>query len=100
MSDLFSNGAPPEQMRNLLVNGVKDFCATESASRALMIREPERICVLAKQAAISIERDEHGNLLITQEDWPEDPVSIMIHRAYEDQFIDQLTDALGIPSFP
>jgi hypothetical protein len=51
------------------------------------------------QSKITIEFDEHGNALLRQSEWPDDDDVIMIQRDNIPDFIDRLTDALGIPSF-
>lgn len=57
-------------------------------------------CLLAPQNGIEIERDGYGNLVIRQNNWPEDDNEILIHRDYEQIFIDSLTCVLEIPSIP
>ncbi len=57
-------------------------------------------CLLASQDAVRIKRDEHGNLLIEQDCWPDDGQRILIHRDYEDRFVDALTDFLGYGGAP
>lgn len=53
----------------------------------------------AEQSKITVEFDEHGNALLRQSEWPEDDDVILIRRDNIPDFIDRLTDALGIPSF-
>jgi hypothetical protein len=53
----------------------------------------------AEQSKITIEFDEHGNALLRQSEWPDDDDVILIRRDNIPDFIDRLTDALGIPSF-
>jgi hypothetical protein len=53
----------------------------------------------AEQSKITIEFDEEGNALIRQSEWPDDDDVILIRRENISDFIDRLTDALGIPSF-
>jgi hypothetical protein len=56
--------------------------------------------LLAHQNMISVGRDEHGNLVLKQDRWPDDSedATILIHRDYEQQFLDNLCDFLGIGS--
>ena len=55
---------------------------------------------MAAQEPITIGRDDNGNLVLTQDRWPDDGACIFINRDYEDAFLDRLCDFLGIPSFP
>jgi hypothetical protein len=53
----------------------------------------------AEQSKITIEFDEEGNAILRQMEWPDDDEVILIRRENIPDFIDKLTDALGIPSF-
>jgi hypothetical protein len=53
----------------------------------------------AEQSKITIEFDEEGNAILRQSDWQEDDAVILIRRENIPDFIDRMTDALGIPSF-
>ncbi len=75
-----------------------------NARNALTVTSPvtpsDGVMVLCPaQSKITIEFDEHGNALLRQREWPDDDDVIMIQRDNIPDFIDRLTDALGIPSF-
>jgi hypothetical protein len=53
----------------------------------------------APQDKIEITFDDEGNASITQSCWPDEDQTIHISRDNIDDFIDRLTDALGIPTF-
>jgi hypothetical protein len=53
----------------------------------------------APQDKIEITFDDEGNAAITQSCWPDEDQTILISRDNIDDFIDRLTDALGIPTF-
>jgi len=52
----------------------------------------------AEQSRITIEFDEEGNAILRQREWPDNDDIILIRRENIPDFIDRLTDALGIPS--
>jgi hypothetical protein len=52
-----------------------------------------------RQDKIEIAFNDNGDALITQSCWPDEDHTILISRDNIPQFIDRLTDALGIPSF-
>jgi len=71
---------------------------------ALIVTSPvttsDGVMVLCpQQSKITIEFDEHGNAILRQSEWPDDDDVILIQRDNIPDFIDKLTDALGIPSF-
>ncbi len=53
----------------------------------------------ASQDKIEIMFDGEGNAAITQSSWPDEDQTILISRDNISDFIDRLTDALGIPTF-
>jgi hypothetical protein len=52
----------------------------------------------ASQDKIEIVFDNEGNAAIIQSSWPDEDQTILISRDNIPDFIDRLTDALGIPS--
>jgi hypothetical protein len=52
----------------------------------------------APQDKITIAFDDEGNAAITQTRWPDEDQTIIVSRDNIANFIDRLTDALGIPS--
>jgi hypothetical protein len=75
----------------------------DRTAKAIEIPEapsPDSCLLLASQDAVRIKRDEYGNLLIEQNCWPDDDQRIVIHRDYEDRFVDALTDFLGYGGVP
>jgi len=76
----------------------------ERNDNALTIMSPvtagDGVMVLCPaQSKITIEFDEDGNAVLRQSEWPDDDDVILIRRDNIPDFIDRLTDALGIPSF-
>jgi hypothetical protein len=57
---------------------------------------PTLLC--ASQDKITITFDDEGNAAITQTRWPDEDQTIIVSRDNIENFIDRLTDALGIPS--
>ena len=57
---------------------------------------PTLLC--ASQDKIEIVFDDEGNAAIIQSSWPDEDQTILISRDNIPDFIDRLTDALGIPS--
>jgi hypothetical protein len=53
----------------------------------------------ASQDKIEITFDDDGDAVITQTCWPDEGQTIIVSRDNIGTFIDNLTDALGIPSF-
>lgn len=51
------------------------------------------------QDEISLEFNEEGDLLLVQKHWPDDDDVIRIAAGNIAEFIDRLTDAIGIPTF-
>ncbi len=51
------------------------------------------------QWEITIHFNEEGDAVLRQTNWPEDDDTIIIRRDNISEFIDRLTDALGIPTF-
>lgn len=72
----------------------------ETLATAADTTPPKGELLLAAQSQITAERDEHGNLILRQPNWPDDDSVIVIHADYADQFIDRLTDIMGIASVP
>jgi hypothetical protein len=70
----------------------------EQTSAKRPIPNHGEICLLAEQASVLARRDEYGNLLLIQREWPDDEVTILVHRDYEMQFLDSLCDLVGIAS--
>jgi hypothetical protein len=52
----------------------------------------------APQAQIEFGFNDRGDALLTQKSWPDDDVTIVVARENIGEFIDRLTDALGVPS--
>jgi hypothetical protein len=48
---------------------------------------------------ITVERDEHGNLVLRQSCRSDEEDVIVVRRDYEQQFLDALTQEMGIQSF-
>jgi hypothetical protein len=65
---------------------------------ALVTRDGATL-LCASQDKIEITFDDEGNASITQSCWPDEDQTILISRDNIDDFIDRLTDALGIPTF-
>lgn len=61
-------------------------------------QQREEICLVARQNSVLARRDEFGNLLLVQESWPDEESVILIHRDYEESFLDALCDLMGVPS--
>jgi hypothetical protein len=59
----------------------------------------ESSIVLRAQAETAIYRNPVGDLVIRQRNWPDEDSFVVITANCEAQFIDQLTDMMGIPSF-
>jgi hypothetical protein len=53
----------------------------------------------ARQDKIDIAFNDEGDAIITQTNWPDEDQIIIVSRENIGTFIDNLTDALGIPSF-
>jgi hypothetical protein len=53
---------------------------------------------LAEQRAVAVYRNRGGDLVIRQQNWPDDDSFIVISKQCEAEFIDRLTDACGIPT--
>ena len=56
--------------------------------------------LLARQLEIRLGFNEAGDLLLIQENWPDDDQTIIVVEENIFKFIDRLCDAVGIPSFP
>jgi hypothetical protein len=56
-------------------------------------------CLLAAQDPITVERDNHGNLVLRQSCRSDVEDVIVVRRDYEQQFLDALSQEMGIPSF-
>jgi hypothetical protein len=56
--------------------------------------------ILAAQKLIEMRVDEYGDLILRQDNWPDKDQENYVNVDYLDMFIDRLTDAVGIPSFP
>jgi hypothetical protein len=52
-----------------------------------------------RQDKIEISFNDDGDAVITQSSWPDEDSIILVSRDNIPQFIDRLSDALGIPSF-
>ncbi len=63
---------------------------------AVRLDGPTLLC--ASQDKIEISFDEEGNATITQVCWPDEDQTILVSRDNIADFIDRLTDAIGIPS--
>jgi hypothetical protein len=74
--------------------------STETATIVQLRGAEGQVTLLGHQPRTWCQRDEHGDLLIMQDDYPNDDTSIRIHRDYEAQFLDNLCDMLGVQSFP
>ena|SRR6266851_7122811 len=78
----------------------KEEKSNEPRNETSPIMPSDGVTVLcAEQSKITIEFDEHGNALLRQSEWPDDDDVILIRRDNIPDFIDRLTDALGIPTF-
>jgi hypothetical protein len=73
------------------ITSAPDFKCEPARDRATLLCAP--------QDKIEITFDDEGNAAITQSCWPEEDQTILISRDNIDDFIDRLTDALGIPAF-
>jgi len=60
--------------------------------------EPAETVLLPAQGKITISRNENGDMILRQSDWPNEDAVIVIARDYLWTFIDRLTDQMGIPS--
>jgi hypothetical protein len=60
--------------------------------------ETAETVLLPAQGKITISRNEDGDMVLRQSDWPNEDAVIVIARDYLWTFIDRLTDAMGIPS--
>ena len=70
---------------------VTSFVTSPSSDDAMVL--------LPDQAKITFEFDEQGNAILRQSRWPDDDDVILIQRDNIPDFIDRLTDALGISLF-
>jgi hypothetical protein len=61
--------------------------------------ESQRTLLCASQDKIEFSLNDDGDAIITQSRWPDEDQIILISRANIPEFIDRLTDALGIPAF-
>jgi hypothetical protein len=68
-------------------------------SNARPVKRAGGTLLCAPQDKIEITFDDEGNASITQSCWPDEDQTILISRDNIDDFIDRLTDALGIPTF-
>ena len=66
-------------------------------TRTIRLDGPTLLC--ASQDKIEISFDEDGTAAITQSRWPDEDQTIVVSRDNITDFIDRLTDALGIPAF-
>ena len=73
----------------------------EAALAVLNPPEPDEISLLLKQSEITITHDERlGEWIIRQKNWPDDDDEIRIIDERMNEFIDNLTREIGIPSLP
>jgi hypothetical protein len=76
----------------------RDESVTErNASPVTVTTDITVLC--AEQSKITIEFNEGGDAVLRQSNWPEDDDTIIVRRDNIPEFIDRLTDALGIPAF-
>ena len=61
--------------------------------------ECQRTLLCAPQDKIEFSLNDDGDAIITQSRWPDEDHVILISRANIPEFIDRLTDAIGIPAF-
>jgi hypothetical protein len=103
MSDISSEKIDPSRQ---LVPTAKDPTAAERQRRcrrksrrdAEPVTRDDATLLCAPQAQIDIGFNDRGDALITQKSWPDDDATIVVARENIGEFIDRLTDALGIPS--
>jgi hypothetical protein len=58
---------------------------------------PKILC--AQQGEVRIEFDEDGNASIIQKNWPDEDSVIRISRDNTENFLDNICDAFGVPTF-
>jgi hypothetical protein len=58
----------------------------------------QRTLLCASQDKIEFSLNENGDAIITQSHWPDEDQVILVSRTNIPEFIDRLTDAIGIPS--
>jgi hypothetical protein len=72
--------------------------AVREQTPAATTQSGEKVVLCARQHEITVHFNEAGDLVLIQSAWLDDDVAIVISRANIPDFIDRLTDALGIPS--
>jgi hypothetical protein len=104
MSGITSEKIDPSRQ---LVPTPKDRTAAERQRRcrerksrrdAEPVTRDDATLLCAAQAQIEIGFNDRRDALLTQKSWPDDDVTIVVARENIGEFIDRLTDALGIPS--
>lgn len=111
----------PTERRSMLIEATKEFDAkmgttaeqavdnAVAAGRISLAPPPadadefswcdDESVVLPDQQAVAVYFNPAGELVIRQKQWPGDDQFIYIGPAFQNTFIDKLTDAMGIPSF-
>ena len=95
-SDLGTNPEPTRK-RHANLNDHRNDERNE-VSRGPVTRDDITL-LCAPQDKIEFSLNEDGDAVITQSCWPDEDQTILISQANIPEFIDRLTDALGIPAF-
>jgi hypothetical protein len=77
---------------------VDQLPASSEQTLEATIQSGEKLVLCAQQHEITVHFNQAGDLVLVQSAWIDDDVAIVISRDNIPEFIDRLTDALGIPS--
>jgi hypothetical protein len=91
-SDPGTNSEPPTKDQ-IAAERQRDDCKAQPVTR------DGATVLCASQDRIDIAFSDEGDAIITQSRWPDEDQTILISRVNIPEFIDRLTDALGIPAF-
>ncbi|MBR0685295.1 hypothetical protein JQ594_05170 [Bradyrhizobium manausense] len=81
------------------IKKVEKIAAAEAARAVLDADREEELTLLPPQDEIVAYFNEGEDLILRQKSWPDEDQVICIHKDLISQFIDRLTDLVGIPSF-
>ncbi|MBR1246151.1 hypothetical protein JQ609_04305 [Bradyrhizobium sp. AUGA SZCCT0169] len=97
----FPPASAEERVDRMISDGVINYASAGSGGSGEKDAAPEDegVTVLCpRQLEITVHFNEDADAVLRQANWPDDDDTIIIRRDNVPDFIDRLTDALGIPS--